>query len=267
MTIHGGGSPILMSEINAEFGRGNDLNAYRGVPWWTDANEAGTFSAGQISMWEFYGKRATPPIIPGVAEFTWLGKNAPGNINVGADHPDRYVLFVAADRVASGGTPNITKLTINGAVVPLTQGVNGNGLYSEFEDILNQESFYSAIGFAHAPTGATLNVGFNLENGNSRNVNFAMWKLIGPGLRIVGAKKGRAGTAQGMEFGQVPDRTAVVGVVCADKQSPAAWGGGLTRNWNNDFGGYQVDYGSGMYSAGVPAPTHPHGFMAVAVSS
>ena len=51
---------ISISQINAEFGRGNNLNAYRGTTWYTDAGGSGTFSSGAISMSEFYGKRATP---------------------------------------------------------------------------------------------------------------------------------------------------------------------------------------------------------------
>lgn len=50
-----------MSEINTEFGRGNDLNSYRGTTWYTDAGGSGTFSSGAISMSEFYSKRPTAP--------------------------------------------------------------------------------------------------------------------------------------------------------------------------------------------------------------
>ena len=54
-----------MSQINAEFGRGNNLNAYRGTTWYTDAGGSGTFSSGAISMSEFYGKRASPAFTVG----------------------------------------------------------------------------------------------------------------------------------------------------------------------------------------------------------
>lgn len=53
---------ITMAQINAEFGRGNNLNAYRGTTWYTDAGGSGTFSSGAISMSDFYGKRATSPM-------------------------------------------------------------------------------------------------------------------------------------------------------------------------------------------------------------
>lgn len=59
MTLQASGA-ISISQINAEFGRGNNLNAYRGTTWYTDAGGSGTFSSGAISMSEFYGKRASP---------------------------------------------------------------------------------------------------------------------------------------------------------------------------------------------------------------
>lgn len=52
---------ISMSQINAEFGRGNNLNAYRGTTWYTSGGSSGTFSSGAISFSEFYGKQATSP--------------------------------------------------------------------------------------------------------------------------------------------------------------------------------------------------------------
>ena len=50
-----------MSDINAEFGRGTNLNSYRGTQWFTDEGGEGTFSGGAISMAEFFGKRVDSP--------------------------------------------------------------------------------------------------------------------------------------------------------------------------------------------------------------
>lgn len=52
---------ISINDINAEFALGNNLNAYRGVTWYTDSGSSGTFSSGAISMNEFYSKRKTAP--------------------------------------------------------------------------------------------------------------------------------------------------------------------------------------------------------------
>lgn len=60
MTLQSSGA-ISISQINSEFGRGNNLNSYRGTTWYTDAGGSGTFSSGAISMSEFYSKRPTAP--------------------------------------------------------------------------------------------------------------------------------------------------------------------------------------------------------------
>jgi hypothetical protein len=60
MTLQASGA-ITIAQINAEFGLGNNLNAYRGVTWYTDAGGTGTFSSGALSMNAFYSKRATAP--------------------------------------------------------------------------------------------------------------------------------------------------------------------------------------------------------------
>ena len=75
---------ISISQINAEFGRGNNLNAYRGTTWYTDAGGSGTFSSGAISMSEFYSKRATPAITISLAGLAGVfGTAYPGNTAFG----------------------------------------------------------------------------------------------------------------------------------------------------------------------------------------
>ena len=52
---------ITMAQINAEFGRGNNLNAYRGTTYYTSGGGPFTFSSGAISFSNFYGTQATSP--------------------------------------------------------------------------------------------------------------------------------------------------------------------------------------------------------------
>jgi hypothetical protein len=61
VTIHGPGSPIYASEIQAEFGGGNPFylsNYYAGgpyVPAGTTGSNGAVPSSGYISLWHFYG--------------------------------------------------------------------------------------------------------------------------------------------------------------------------------------------------------------------
>ena len=60
MTLPASG-PISLADINGEFGLGYNLNAYRGVTWYTDAGATGTFPTTNLSFSDFYNKRATAP--------------------------------------------------------------------------------------------------------------------------------------------------------------------------------------------------------------
>lgn len=52
--------PLSMSQINAEFGRGNDLNSYRGTTYYTSSGGPFTFPTGAISFSNFYGTQLNP---------------------------------------------------------------------------------------------------------------------------------------------------------------------------------------------------------------
>lgn len=59
MTIKNSGT-LGFNEINAEFNRGTNLNAYRGTNWYSDNGVSyGTFNVNNISFSEFYSKRGT----------------------------------------------------------------------------------------------------------------------------------------------------------------------------------------------------------------
>ena len=60
MTIKTSGS-LALSEINSEFGRGQNLNAYRGTTYWNTNGTSGTFSSGAITVNDFYGKALNRP--------------------------------------------------------------------------------------------------------------------------------------------------------------------------------------------------------------
>jgi hypothetical protein len=53
--------PLSMSQINTEFGRGNNLNSYRGTTYYTSSAGPFTFSSGAISFNNFYGTQVNAP--------------------------------------------------------------------------------------------------------------------------------------------------------------------------------------------------------------
>lgn len=135
MTLPSSG-PLSMQAINAEFGRGNNLNAYRGTVWYTDAGASGTFSSGAISFSEFYGKRPTSPTFSFSiasnqtnADLRTLAVNAGwnqssavvatinGGIYISASTTGVYALYI------QGSFPGGVTLINNGAIV----GAGGNG--------------------------------------------------------------------------------------------------------------------------------------------
>jgi hypothetical protein len=52
---------LTMAQINTEFGRGNNLNAYRGTTYYTSGGGPFTFPSGAISFSNFYGTQVNSP--------------------------------------------------------------------------------------------------------------------------------------------------------------------------------------------------------------
>lgn len=52
---------ISMSQIHNEFGAGHALSAYRNRQWYTPQGGAGTFSASNLGLSDFYNKTTLPP--------------------------------------------------------------------------------------------------------------------------------------------------------------------------------------------------------------
>ena len=75
MTLPSSG-PLSMSAINAEFGRGNNLNAYRGTTYYTVSAGPFTFSSGTIAFSCFYGTKATANNV--TACYLIVGGGGPG---------------------------------------------------------------------------------------------------------------------------------------------------------------------------------------------
>lgn len=125
---------ISISQINAEFGRGNDLNSYRGTTWYTSGGSSGTFSSGAIGMNEFYSKQATAP----GGTFTPAGSTSSSSreyIEYTVDYTATYTVSCTQNAtwtysksnsfgtqsVASGGTATSITFTV-------TSGLYGRGV-------------------------------------------------------------------------------------------------------------------------------------------
>lgn len=75
MTLPGPGNPLSMAQINAEFGYGLELSAYRGKVWYYDNGVAGIFpiAPNPISFSDFYSKRSANPVVPTTQVFSSSG--------------------------------------------------------------------------------------------------------------------------------------------------------------------------------------------------
>ncbi len=115
MTLPSSG-PLSMSAINAEFGRGNNLNAYRGTAWYTDAGGSGTFSSGALSFSDFYGKRLTSPTF----SFTISSNQTNANlrtlaINAGWNQSSKVVATISSGVYISSNSTGTPALTVSGS--------------------------------------------------------------------------------------------------------------------------------------------------------
>jgi hypothetical protein len=107
---------ITMAQINAEFGRGNNLNSYRGTQWYTAAGGSGTFSTGAISMSDFYGKQLASPTF----SFTITSHQDRANLrtlalNAGWNGSSAVVATLASGVWIYSATTATAALTIDGS--------------------------------------------------------------------------------------------------------------------------------------------------------
>lgn len=108
---------LSIAQINTEFALGNNLNAYRGVAWYTSSN-FGTFTTTPVDIGQFYSKQKTsnPP--------TW--NTASGSL--GSAYTQQSSSFtVSASSSYSGG---VTYSVVSGSLAPGQSLNSSNGVIS-----------------------------------------------------------------------------------------------------------------------------------------
>lgn len=160
MTLQSSGA-ISISDINTEFGLGNNLNAYRGVTWYTDAGGSGTFSSGAISMSEFYGKRATAAASVAISNATASNFSKAG---IGGTATATY-------RLNSNGAAYRTNLS--GTLISISGEWLVSGSASAFEARMSAASPAGSGGTTGGTFSTWLNLGTTRDWTLSATNNFA----------------------------------------------------------------------------------------------
>lgn len=118
MTLPGPGNPLTMAQINAEFGYGFNLNAYRGKIWYYDNGQSGLFPSppDAISYSDFYSKRRVSPVTPTTVTFT-----SSGTFTV----PSVYTAMTVIVRGGGGGAGGANGTINCGSTQGITFGSDG----------------------------------------------------------------------------------------------------------------------------------------------
>jgi len=107
---------ISISQIQTEFGRGNNLNAYRGTTYYTSSAGPFTFSSGAISMSNFYGTQVNAPTF----SFTISTNQTDANlrtlaVNAGWNQSSAVVATIGSGVYISASSTGSAALTISGS--------------------------------------------------------------------------------------------------------------------------------------------------------
>lgn len=158
-----GSGALSINDINTLFGRGNNLNAYRGTTYYTSSSGPFSFSAGAISMSSFYGTGPSPNSFSGTISSnqtnlnlrTWALANGWDGSSVAT------ITINSGVYVYSTSTGN-AGLTINGSWPNgITVVNNGNILGMGGEGGGNDSGSYGS-GYVTAPGGGNaISLGVN----------------------------------------------------------------------------------------------------------
>jgi hypothetical protein len=225
MTLPSSG-PLSIGQINAEFGRGNNLNAYRGSTYYIPGIPGSfTFPSGSISIFNFYGTSATNPVIPGNVTY-----NSPGNYNFIVPIYNTLIIqvwggggggaYYSSGGYANGGPGGTSSATTSAGTITATGGQNG-GNYG------TNSSGVSYGGSGSGPSGT-----LTANGGNA-------YAVASYGTVYGGAGANGGAGASGDTYGQAPGGGGG-GYVTAS-------GGGNTRYVTGGGGGGWASYTFNSY--------------------
>jgi hypothetical protein len=190
---------ISIQQINAEFGRGNNLNAYRGTTWFTPAGASGTFSSGAISMNEFYNKQPNSPTF----SFTISSNQTNANlrtlaVNAGWNQSSAVNATISGGVIVYSTSTGTPALTINGSFPGGVTLVN-NGTIQGMGGAGGTGRSYSsgAGGSAGAAGGLALSVSVAVSINNVNRIAGGGGGGGGGGSSSVPYGKGQIDTASG----------------------------------------------------------------------
>lgn len=218
---------LAMSMVNSEFGWGLDMGAYAGRQWWTDDNQTGYFSTSTFGMYEFYGKRATPPIVPGVRVFeytgVWSGLNT--SVNLGAEDPKRYIVVAVQTRRTATTTVTHTGCTVNGVVMSQVT-THGNSDVADGE--YNRASLYAG----YVPTGTVVNS--TVTSSQTGSSVQGIFRLVGDNVQVL--QTAISGPSPSV-FNVVPNSCIIASAGSSDQSGPISITN-LTRHYDINGSGY-----------------------------
>lgn len=147
---------ISLNQINTEFGRGLNLNAYRGTQYYTASAGPFTFPSGAIAFSDFYGTQLVSPKSVSYTASFWVGSalvtsHSVSGVSIGTAASNRYVyLAIMTSYTFHTWTP--TNVSIGGVAATL--------LYSAPANWPHRVHFFGA----NVTSGTTATISYNTAN-------------------------------------------------------------------------------------------------------